>query len=60
MLDRQLGGPFIGMLLGCLGGVAILAMALERRISPRVNGLFDEEPSRAATTRATGGPPAVT
>jgi MFS family permease len=44
MLDRQLGGAFIGVLLGCLGGVAILALALERRISPRVNGLFDEEP----------------
>jgi MFS family permease len=39
MLDRQLGGAFIAMLLGCLGVVALLALALERRITPEVNGL---------------------
>ena len=39
MLDRRLGGVFILVLLSCLGGVAVLALALERRISPRVNGV---------------------
>ena len=39
MLDRRLGGAFIAMLLGCLGLVAVLAIALERRISPEVNGI---------------------
>ena len=39
MLDRRLGGAFILVLLSCLGGVAVLALALERRISPRVNGV---------------------
>ena len=41
MLDRRLDGAFIGLLLGCLAGVAVLALALERRISPRVNGVFE-------------------
>lgn len=39
MLDRRLSGAFIAMLLGCLGLVAVLAIALERRISPEVNGI---------------------
>jgi MFS family permease len=39
LLDRQLSGVFIGLLLACLGGVALLALALERRISPEVNGV---------------------
>jgi MFS family permease len=43
MLDRQLEGAFIGLLLGCLAGVAMLALALERRISPRVNGLYERD-----------------
>ena len=39
MLERRLGGAFIAMLLVCLGLVAVLALALERRISPEVNGV---------------------
>ena len=39
MLDRRLGSAFIGLLLGCLVLVAVLALALERRISPEVNGV---------------------
>lgn len=39
MLDRRLSGAFIAMLLGCLGLVAVLAIALERRITPEVNGI---------------------
>ena len=39
MLDRRLGSAFIGLLLVCLGLVAVLALALERRISPEVNGV---------------------
>ena len=39
MLERRLGGAFIAMLLACLGLVAVLALALERRISPEVNGV---------------------
>ncbi len=39
MLDRRLGGAFIGLIVGCLALVALLALALERRITPEVNGL---------------------
>jgi len=39
LLDQHLAGVFILMLLGCLGLVAVLALALERRITPEVNGL---------------------
>ena len=39
LLDRRLGGVFIGVLLTCLGLVAVLALALERTISPQVNGV---------------------
>ncbi len=39
MLDRRLGSAFIGLLLGCLVLVAVLALALERRISPEINGV---------------------
>jgi MFS family permease len=39
LLDRDLGGVFIGVIVACLGGVALLALALERRISPAVNGV---------------------
>jgi MFS family permease len=40
LLDRELGGVFIALIIGCLGGVAVLALALERRISPEVNGIY--------------------
>ena len=39
MLDRRLGGAFIALIVGCLALVAVLALALERRISPEVNGI---------------------
>ena len=39
LLDRELAGVFIALIIGCLGGVALLALALERRISPEVNGV---------------------
>ena len=35
MLDRRLGGAFIALIVGCLALVAVLALALERRIQPR-------------------------
>lgn len=39
LLDARLAGAFIGLLLGCLAVVAVLALALERRITPEVNGV---------------------
>ena len=39
LLDRRLGGVFIGVLLVCLVFVAALALALEREITPEVNGV---------------------
>ncbi len=39
LLDRRLGGVFISVLLVCLVLVAVLALALEREITPEVNGL---------------------
>ena len=39
LLDRELAAVFIALIIGCLGGVALLALALERRITPEVNGI---------------------
>ena len=39
LLDRNLAGVFIGLIIGCLAVVALLALALERRITPEVNGI---------------------
>ena len=39
LLDRDLAGVFIGLIIGCLAVVALLALALERRITPEVNGI---------------------
>ncbi|MGG5258181.1 MFS transporter [Phycicoccus avicenniae] len=39
LLDRRLAGVFVAVLLVCLGLVAVLALALERRITPEVNGV---------------------
>ena len=39
LLDRRLGGVFIGVLLVCLVLVGALALALEREITPEVNGV---------------------
>ena len=39
LLDRRLAGLFIAVLLGCLVVVGLLALGLERRITPAVNGV---------------------
>ena len=41
LLERELGGVFIAVIVAGLGGVAVLALALERRITPQVNGIVD-------------------
>ena len=42
LLDRELGRVFIGVIIAGLAGVAVLALALEGQISPRVNGILDD------------------
>ena len=42
LLNRQLGGVFIGVIIAGLAGVAVLALALERQITPEVNGILDD------------------
>jgi MFS family permease len=42
LLDRHLAGVFIAVIVAGLGGVAVLALALERQITPEVNGILDE------------------
>jgi MFS family permease len=42
LLNRQLGGVFIGVIVAGLAGVAVLALALERQITPEVNGIVDD------------------
>ena len=39
LLDRELGGVFIAVIIGCLAVVALLALALERQVTPAVNGI---------------------
>ena len=39
MLNRHLGGLFVAVIVAGLAGVEVLAMALERRIPPVVNGI---------------------
>ncbi|MGL5818999.1 MAG: MFS transporter [Phycicoccus sp.] len=39
LLDRDLAALFVGVLVACLGVVAVLALALERQITPQVNGV---------------------
>ncbi len=39
LLNRQLGGVFIGVIVAGLAGVAVLALALERQITPEANGI---------------------
>jgi MFS family permease len=48
LLDRRLGGAFIGVLLVSLGLVAVLALALERTINPQTNGVepVEDRPAR--------------
>jgi MFS family permease len=48
LLERQLAGVFIAVIVAGLGGVAVLALALERRITPEVNGILDEPVPAAA------------
>jgi MFS family permease len=55
LLDRRLGGVFIGVLLVGLGLVAVLALALERTISPQVNGVARSAPRTAAPEREPAG-----
>ena len=38
----QFFGAVIGVIIAGLAGVAVLALALERQISPRVNGILDD------------------
>ncbi len=45
LLNRQLGGVFIGVIVAGLAGVAVLALALERQITPEVNGILDDQTS---------------
>lgn len=42
LLERRLGGVFIAVIVAGLGGVALLSLALERRITPEVNGIVTE------------------
>jgi MFS family permease len=42
LLERRLGGVFIAVIVTGLVGVAVLALALERRITPEVNGVFTD------------------
>ena len=44
LLAHRLGGVFIGVIIGGLAVVAVLALALERELTPRVNGVLEPEP----------------
>lgn len=48
LLDHGLGGWFIALMVACCGLIAVLALALERRIPPSVNGLDDAPAATAA------------
>ena len=46
LLSRHLSGLFIGVIIAGLAGVAVLALALERQITPEVNGVLDTDAGR--------------
>ena len=46
LLSRHLSGVFIGVIIAGLAGVAVLALALERQITPEVNGVLEPEAER--------------
>ena len=48
MLGRHWSTAFIAMVVGGCAVMVVLAMALERRVSPAVNGLTDREPPQPA------------
>lgn len=55
LLSRSLGGVLITIIVLCLAAVAVLALTLERRISPRVNGVdLAEVSSEVAPPRQVG------
>ncbi|WP_342749470.1 MFS transporter [Phycicoccus duodecadis] len=52
LLDRRLAGVFVGMLVVCLGLVALLALALERVVPPAANDVpVREVPPAVSATR---------
>ena len=55
LLNRQLGGVFIGVIVAGLAGVAVLALALERQITPEVNGIVDDPAAVASGTGSSFG-----
>jgi MFS family permease len=46
LLQHHLGGVYIGLLVAGCAAIAVLALSLERRISPAVNGVVPPEPAR--------------
>jgi len=56
LVGRDLGWVYIGVLVGGCVLLAVMALRVERRIPPHVNGVREPEPLVAATT-STGTPP---
>nr|WP_218154868.1 MFS transporter [Agromyces sp. CF514] len=44
LLDHGLHGVFIGIMVVCCLGIGVMALALERRITPAVNGVVEPQP----------------
>jgi len=48
LLQHHLSGVYVGLLVGGCAAIAALALALERRITPAVNGVATPEPAPAS------------
>ena len=45
LLDNDLPAVFIGLMVVCCLGIGVMALALERRITPQVNGVVGAQPA---------------
>ncbi|GAA1827865.1 MFS transporter [Agromyces salentinus] len=45
LLDNDLPAVFIGLMVVCCLGIGVMALALERRITPAVNGVVEAQPA---------------
>lgn len=56
LLDQGLDAVFIGLMVVCCFGIGVMALALERRITPAVNGVVESASTAAPASGAPADP----